>query len=181
MSQSIARRYARAIIELIAPTQYEAYAATLLELSKLWDRAAELRSALKNPGYAQSDRRAALEQIVSTVPGADQKIKNLMSLLLENDRLNLLPHIAQSFAEMVAEIRKLLSLQVISASELNKEEQSSLSAEVQKTFGSMASIQWKVDKSILGGLQVKVGDRMLDSSVDGALTRLQSQLFGARV
>jgi F-type H+-transporting ATPase subunit delta len=101
---------------------------------------------------------------------------NFLQLLVENDRFGYLPEIGQEFAAAVAQLKKSLALEVVSAFPLPSDERSSLETRIKGEFGAMASISWSVDPLILGGLLIKAGDKLLDGSVGGSLERIRAEL-----
>jgi len=88
--------------------------------------------------------------------------------------------ILQLFAQLLANYKKLLELEVTSAKDLSETERQELSQKIKsKMPADLAdgiSFDWKFDAEILGGLQVRVGDKLLDGSVSGAINKIARQL-----
>lgn len=176
-SIKIARRYARALIGLYQVSELESVKESLNQLSGIWQENAELREALENPALNLNERMDAAAQIASRVRPSDQSFSNLVKILLERRRMPDLPQIAASFSDMVAGIKNLLSLKVTSAFPIAQDESEEFQKHLEKEFGSLASVEWNVDKELIGGLRVKAGDRLLDGSLRGSLEKLQTTLM----
>lgn len=173
----VSRRYARALFDLCQPAQVEKMRDAVSAFAQLWQKSAELREALLNPALPLAQRNAALREIGLRMADNNETFANFLQLLLSKGRLAGMPGIAISFTKMVDELKRLLSLEITSAFPLPAAEQSSIQSKVQSDFGSLASIEWKVDRTLLGGLLVKSGDKLLDGSVRGSIERVRGLLM----
>lgn len=112
--------------------------------------------------------------ILSTV--LDTEKKNFICLLVENNRLPVLPDIVKLFANYRAEQEKNLTVQVVSAVALDETYQHKLAASLTKRLQRQVSLQCTIDPALLGGILVRAGDRVIDGSVRGKLNRLYESL-----
>ena len=165
-------------MELYPLAELEQVGESLTEIAAAWASSEELRRALLNPAFRVEDRVSALSSLFSRVRPGDQRFTNLASLLVDNGRAKAIPEIAEAFVEMVAELKKLLSLEITSARLVDESERTALQGAIAKEFGSLASVSWAVKQELIGGLMVRSGDKMLDGSVRGSLERIRSQLVG---
>lgn len=172
----IARRYARALFELCPPNELEQMRASLQAFSAVWAEQGTLRTALANPVVTQSDRATVLLQVAQKIGLTDTRFKNFILLLVENDRVDIVPEVSQVFSTMLDQLRKVLALDVVSAFELPEGERQAVQERIRTEFGALATISWNVDKEILGGLLIKSGDRLLDSTVRGSLEKIRAAL-----
>ena len=173
----LAKRYAKALFELCDISNMEDVAQGLGLLGKCWHENVELKSLLRNPAVPERERKAVALDLAARVRPSDHNFANFLQLLIENDRFGYLPEIAQEFAASVAQLKKSLALEVVSAFVLPSDERGSLETRIKGEFGAMASISWSVDPSILGGLLIKAGDKLLDGSVGGSLERIRAELI----
>ena len=74
-------------------------------------------------------------------------------------------------------MKKLLSMELTSAAELNEEERKRILQKIKEQCGSGATIAWKVNPELIGGMSLKIGDRLLDGTVKGSLEKLREQLM----
>lgn len=178
-SEKIARRYARALFDLCTPAQMEDCRVALNSFAKVWKASTELREAVLNPAIPLGERAAVLKEISQKVAPGNQNIEGTLQLLFTKGRLVSIPEVALVFGRMVDEVKKLLALEIASAFPLSETEKGGVLAQVQKEFGGLASIHWITDSSLIGGMRVKAGDKLLDASVRGSLERMKQVLLSA--
>lgn len=176
----IAKRYAAALFELCEPASLEAVRDALKEIAELWLQSDEFQDALRNPALTSDARIGILRDLAARYPQKQEILGNFLAVLLENRRLDELPMVASIFASMVAELRKMLSLEISSAFELSEGERTEIAAKVKADFGSLATIEWNTQPELIGGLRIKAGDKLLDHSIQGSLERMRSALEGGR-
>ena len=106
--------------------------------------------------------------------GLDEAGKNLLSLLVENRRLNTAPAIAEQYEALRAAAENRVDVDVVSASELSQAQQDKLSAALAKRLGRDVRLSCSVDAELLGGAVLKAGDLVIDGSLKADLQRLAS-------
>jgi F-type H+-transporting ATPase subunit delta len=171
---SSARRYAEAAFEIAQ--RDHAVGAWLEQL----DRAAaavadeEVARRLANPQVPFDARRRALLEIVADEPLPP--VANLVSLLLRRRRIDLLPSLAREFRRIYNRSQGIVEATVTSAAELDDAEMKQVSARLEQLAGARVQIEQRVDPALLGGVQVRLGDKLIDGSVRGRLERLRATL-----
>lgn len=175
-SSSIARNYAQALFELYEQAELEESASALEQAAKLWDEQELFQAMMLNPAVPPKEREAVLQDIANKLRPGDSRIVNLFRLLLENQRLPLLPEIAAVFRQSLNNLKELLAVEIRSAFPLDEQEQRSIEERLHSDHGTMTSITWSVNPELLGGLQIKSGDRLLDSSLAGELSKIKEIL-----
>jgi len=176
-SEKLSRRYAKALIESCDRDSVESMRDALFSLKNLWLESQELRDAILNPANSREELSAAVGQIAQSVKPDDEIFKNFLLVLLDNDRFTSLPQISVVFSRLVDEMRKVLALEVTSASPLSEEEKTSLLEKMKVQFGSLVSVQWNTDQDIIGGLLIRSGDKLIDRSIRGSLSSLKESLL----
>lgn len=170
---TIARPYARAAFD---------YA---LEQNRIEDWQAMLIFAtevVKNPSIAELLKSTlAADKVTDIViqvcaEQLDTYGQNLIRVMAENKRLNTLPEVSRLFAELKAEHDKEIEVSVVSAVELDANQQTSLSASLEKRLARKVKLNCRVDGSVVGGLLIKAGDMVIDSTIRGKLERLTTVL-----
>ena len=106
----------------------------------------------------------------------DAQGQNFIKLLSENHRLLALPQISEIFEHLKAEFEKTIDANVVSASELNAEQQENLKQKLATKLGRQVNINVSVDPTLLGGLVIEAEDMVIDGSVRGKLTKLSETL-----
>jgi F-type H+-transporting ATPase subunit delta len=173
----VSKRYARALFELYDSSSVEGVRDSLSAMATIWSTNTELREGLRNPAHPLKERVQALGDIAQRMRAGDKTFANFLTVLLDNGRIGALPGIATSFSAMVDELKRRLSLEITSAFPIEENEKQETVTRIQREFGSLASVSWNVNPEIIGGLIVKAGDRLLDTSVSGALENLQESLL----
>ena len=102
--------------------------------------------------------------------------QNLIKVMAENERLLVLPQVAEQFAAMKADFDKEVTVDVSSAVELTAEQQSNISAALEKRLARKVKLNCVVDTNVVSGLVIKAGDMVIDGSVRGKLNRLASTI-----
>ena len=180
----LAGRYAQALLALADdrrqadPGATDRIAGDLDRLFNLWRDDADFRAFVADPRLdAQAQRRGAfgiLERV-----GMGEEVRNLVGVLIANRRLSALPQVAQAFGALLAERRGQQMAEVVSAHPLSDTQRAHITARLTEAGYSGVRLVERVDPSILGGLIVRIGSRLYDSSIKSKLQRMQYALKGA--
>jgi F-type H+-transporting ATPase subunit delta len=100
----------------------------------------------------------------------------LVSLLAANDRLIALPEIARVFEELVTRHEGVRQVQVLTAFDLTDATRDELAAALKKRLGAEVEMTVATDASLIGGVEIRAGDLVIDGSVRGALQKLATEL-----
>ena len=167
------RRYAAAVLAIARQDgALDSWAEALEALESLTARP-EFVAALQADGMTDDKFQAIVRRVL---PGVTPVQLNLFRLLRRKGRLGLGPDIASFFRELVDEERGVARALVTSAVELDDERRTALERRLAEQTGKQVTVETQVDPSILGGLIVRIGDRMVDGSTRGRLRALRSQL-----
>ncbi len=131
----------------------------------------------------QSKRIPAEEKqklVEDSLVGADPLVLSLAHLLLRRGRTDLGPQIAEAYQEMVDEAKGIAHALVTSAIPLSQEDVTTVVQRLSEITGREIAVGTEVDESILGGLVVRIGDRLIDGSTKSKLEALRHQLSGTR-
>ncbi len=102
--------------------------------------------------------------------------KNMIRVLADNDRLSLLPEVAELYETERASVEGTIVAEVISATALNDAQQKNIAEALKKRLGRDVTLECKIDESLLGGAIIRAGDVVIDGSVVGKLEKLTSAL-----
>ncbi len=129
---------------------------------------------VKNP---KVDKARALELILDICKEqVHDEAENFLKLLADNDRLTLAPIIASLFEELKAEHEGYVDAEVVTAYPFSTDEEKKFSSKLEKLLKKKVHISKSVDKSLIGGFFVRVGDKVIDGSVKGQLQQLAKRL-----
>jgi ATP synthase F1 delta subunit len=129
-----------------------------------------------SPRFTSAEKKEAIRRIID---GGDERFLNFLELLAERHRLPVTFRIRRTFDEMWREEHKLLPVQVTSAVELDASLVESIGKRIAERTGRRVELNSTVDPDIIGGLVLRVGNKVLDASVHGRLERLRRQLTKA--
>jgi F-type H+-transporting ATPase subunit delta len=106
----------------------------------------------------------------------NEENENFLKLLVHNNRLSLLPYITKLFEAYKAEDEGYAEVEVFTAFALTKEAKHDLTTTLEKTLSKKIHMNVTVDKSLIGGVLVRAGDRVIDGSIRGRLQQLAKRL-----
>ncbi len=149
-----------------------AVAADLAGLQDLLNQSEDLRRLVRSPIFGREDQTRAMTAIMARA-GATTMTRNFVSLVASNGRLFAIGDMIRNFQALVASHRGEMSATVTSASVLGDAHVEALKASLKETLGQDVKLELNVDESLIAGLVVKVGSRMIDSSLKTKLTNLK--------
>lgn len=174
----LAARYASALYDLADESGVlDTVAADLSGLESLIQESTDFSRFIKSPVLTRDDQTKGIAAIAAKSGLSDITVK-FLGLVAGNRRLFALPNMIRAYQEILAARRGQVTAEVTSAAELS-DGQSQLLADALKTaVGKSVAVTTKVDPTILGGLVVRVGSRMVDSSLKSKLQRLKLSMKG---
>lgn len=174
-SQAVAKRYALALFQLAKESDLlETAEAELRAIKQVFTENSDLIALLQNPKFSIEKKKELLE-----VPfaGLSPYVKNTLFLLVERHRDDIIPEVAEGFIELANEERGVAEATVYSVRPLTDEEKQSISnVFAQKVGKQTLKLTNIVDNGLIGGLKLRIGNRIYDGSVSGKLERLARQL-----
>ena len=176
---ALAERYATALLELAEERKaLDRVAEDLEALKALLEGSPELTRLVRSPLIAREDRARAM-QAVAERAGFSDLTRNFIGVVARHGRLFALQAIAGRFLAVLAERRGEVTAEVTVAHALDDEQLRSLESTLGAVAGGKVSVDLRVDPDILGGLVVRLGSRLFDSSLGSRLRRLELSMKGA--
>ncbi|QDL91983.1 F0F1 ATP synthase subunit delta [Paroceanicella profunda] len=171
-----AGRYATALFELAT----EANAVSLIEadlaaLQAALDDSSDLRDVIKSPVYSREDQARAMAALAQKME-LGVYVTSTVQLMAANRRLFVLPELIAGYHALAAEARGEVSAEVTAAAPLADAQLADLKAALRNSFGKEVAVNVTVDDAIIGGLVVKVGSKMIDTSIRSKLMNLQNAM-----
>lgn len=174
----LARRYARALFELADEAKaVDEVAADLSLLAEAIADSADLERLIRSPIISREDQGKVMGLILEGM-GAKDLTRRFVGVLARNRRLFALPAVIAAFRALLAQRRGEAVAEVVSAAPLTVTQQQALAAALKRVTGSEVAVTTRVDPGLLGGLVVKLGSRMVDSSLRTKLLRLRFAMKG---
>jgi F-type H+-transporting ATPase subunit delta len=172
LSGSAARRYAEALLALSPNERAVGEVRTSLDkLAPAFDRVTV--AGLRDPSVPMKQR---VEAVNAAVRGEPDVIRSLLVLLLETDRIALVPQIALAFGDLVDRREGISKARITTAIQLKDGEQRELVNRLERESGTKLRATFAVDPTLIGGAKVQIGDHLIDSSVRAKLVALGRQL-----
>ena len=169
----IARPYASALYDLARDEgKVEAVEHDLVGLNALAGESADFSSFLRSPVISSVEKAKAIEPILAKL-SVDPLVANLVRLVARNGRLFTLTAIIAEFRRLAAEGRGEIAADVTSATPLSRQQVSALAKTLRDRIGKDVTLNEHVDPALIGGLVVKVGSRMIDSSLRSKLSAMR--------
>jgi F-type H+-transporting ATPase subunit delta len=139
----------------------------------------DLRRLIRSPVLSRAEQGNAIAAIADQAQ-LSPLMRNFLGLLAANRRLFAFPEIAAAFLADLAARRGEIAAHVVSAEPLSAQQQETLREALRKSAGAKIAIDLRVDPSLLGGLVVRLGSRMVDASLKSKLNRLQLAMKGVQ-
>jgi len=174
-------------------TSAERYSLALFELSKennllsqiedqsllvlnLINQSKDFSNFIKDPTISQGDLLKVTNKILENNK-FENLFKNFLSFLIRKRRFFFIERILKSFIEICSRKRGELKAELRSAKKLSNEEITKITEELIKNFSSKMKLNYKHDESLIGGLVVKVGSIMIDSSIKNKLQQIENKML----
>jgi F-type H+-transporting ATPase subunit delta len=173
-------RYARAFADVLTAQKLDAAALDKLDKQlddflATWEANSELRELFVNPAVAIPQKVAVLDKMNAKL-GLPKELRNLLAVLIKNDRIGDVGEVAAAYRTEMQERRGTRSVEIVTARELSEKDRARLVDGVGKLAGAEINASFTLDESILGGTVVRIGSTVYDGSVRGRLDRLKEVL-----
>lgn len=176
MSQSIAGRYAQAVFDIVNEQGgLDDLARQTDELGAALADSAELRDLITSPIYSRAQQSNAIAALAEKM-GLSATLSNTLKLMAQNRRLFVLPQLVRQLQARIAEARGEITADVTSAVALSDDQAQRLTQTLAEKTGKKVKLNTRVDEALIGGMIVKMGSQMVDSSVRSKLASLQNAM-----
>ena len=177
--EGVAGRYASALFDLANETSKTSdVEGDLVIFQELLDESPDLLRVVRSPVIGSGDQGRAIAAVLDKV-GIGGLTANFLKLITANRRLFVIQDIVKAYRALAAKARGEITAEVTSAFTLNDQQVTALKDTLKASVGKDVTLQTRVDPSLLGGLIVKVGSRMIDSSLKTKLQNMKVALSGA--
>lgn len=175
----VAGRYASALFDLAEEQkQLDEVASDLDGIRRLLAESADLRRLVSSPVISRDAQGRAIHAVLEKA-GVSELTLRFVAVVARNRRLFALDGMCVAYREQLASRRGEITAEVTTAQELSDSQRDRLEQQLRTAMGSKVALQMRTDGSLLGGMVVKVGSRMIDSSLRTKLQRLELSLKGA--
>lgn len=174
MTSGVAGRYATALFEIAKEGKtLGKVEKDLISLEAALAESADLRHMIGSPVFGREEMGAAMRAICARL-GLGAEVSNTVGLMAVNRRLFVLPGLIAAVKALIAAERNEITAEVTAARPLTEAQLGALRDTLKASVGKDVDLSVTVDESLIGGLVVKVGSRMVDSSIRSKLANLQN-------
>ena len=176
ISSGIAARYATALFDLSKEEKaLEALEGDVDALDAALNGSADLRSLISSPLVSRADQGSAIAAIAAKM-GLSGIVSNTLALMAQKRRLFVLPQLIADVRARIATEKGEMTAEVTSAAKLSAAQAKTLAATLKANVGKDVKLKTAVDESLIGGLIVKLGSTMIDTSIKSKLAALQNAM-----
>ena len=176
IGSKISRRYAKALLSLGKDDgHYDEYGQNLQEFGSFCAANPEFFQVITNPLFSVEDRKKVLEAILGKSLFS-RVVKHFLTLLIDKNRISAIKEITGYYSRLTDEISNITRADIITAKPLKKEALGKLEKTLIGLTSKDVKVEVKEDKSLIGGVIVKIGDLVLDGSIKAQLQGLKESL-----
>jgi F-type H+-transporting ATPase subunit delta len=176
MMASVPGRYASALYDLATEqNQVKPVEQAMIALQALLDQSSDLRRLVFSPVFSAAEQSKAMEAVLAKA-GIGGLTTNFVQLIAKNRRLFALPGMIKAYRTLASRGRGETEAEVTSAVALNDAQMQQLKEMLKASVGKDVTVTSRIDPGLLGGLVVKVGSRMIDSSLRTKLNSLKTAM-----
>ena len=166
-------RYASALFELAQETkEVEAVGLGLDRFGAMIESNEDLKNLIRNPVFTAGQQEAAVQALMAAA-GIEGLAARFIGLVASKRRLFALPGMIAAYRQMVADMKGIVRAEVTVAEQPSEGQLRDIAAALQDTAGSTVEIDLRIDPSLIGGLIVKMGSRMIDASLKTKLNSIR--------
>jgi F-type H+-transporting ATPase subunit delta len=176
ISSGIAERYATAVFDIAKEADALVGLETNIDdLADALEISADLRDLLVSPMIGREDQQNAITAVADKI-GLSDTVRNVLALMAHKRRLFVVPYMLTQLRGMIADAKGEVTAEVVSAKALTKKQTSALCDTLKAQIGKDVIIKAAIDENLIGGLVVKVGSKMIDTSIRAKLNSLQNAM-----
>lgn len=173
---ALGRVYAHALADLVlaGPDDVQALASELTALAATLAETDGAMEMFASPHLRAQDRAQLVDRIFGG--RVSEALADLLGVMARNGRMNLLPAVAQAFDHVLDERAGRVEALVTTAVPVDDEQKQSIRQQVADMLGAEPALHYAVDADLIGGMVLRVGDRVYDASVAGELKRMTDSI-----
>lgn len=176
ISTGIAGRYATAVFELAREEgPVDQLERDVDALTNAHRESADFRDLIRSPVYSRAEQESGMAALADKM-GLSNTMTRTLRLMATKRRLFVLPQFLAALRDRIAEEKGEVTAEVVSASPLSDDQRNRLAETLKKQAGRDVKIDMSVDERLIGGLRVKLGSRMIDTSIRSKLDAMQNMM-----
>ena len=174
LTSGVPGRYATALFNLFREEgQLKVLEKDVVKLAKLIDISEDFKKLIGSPIFKREEQARAVSAVSKKIK-LHKNTENLLQLMARKGRVFLVPRLVDDIDSLLENERDEISVEVVSAEDLNKDQTGKLEQAISKILNKKAIMDVRLDKSLIGGMIVKIGSRMIDTTIKSKLVKLQN-------
>jgi len=172
---TLARPYAEAVFEIAKEEKdFDSWAENLDFLTHVI-KDPLVAQVIKNPKVSKESLRNILLDICREKISSEIAM-NLVKMLIDNNRLSIIPHLAEQYEQLKAEHLGYATVDLISTYQVKAHQRQTIESILKKRLGKAVDINTTIDRDLIGGWLIRIGDQVIDLSIKGRLQQLATEL-----
>jgi F-type H+-transporting ATPase subunit delta len=155
--------------------RYREYGKELRDFAAFYGSHRELNQAISNPAFTLEDRKEILKAVLAR-SATSETIRNFLNLLMDKNRISALGEISAFYEQLTDDVSNIVRAEVVVPRPLAGEAESKLGRALEQMTSKKVRMNVRQDKSILGGIIVKIGDLVVDGSVKAHVQGIKESL-----
>ena len=173
---TVSKRYAKAMLEAaIKQRNFSTVLEELERFSDMFETTPVLRTLFANPAVSAHAKLRVLKELSSRSKFQELTF-NLLRLIIQRDRLNLLEQMIVSAEQQFLEKQGIMVVEVITAQRLLPQEENSLAEKIQQFTGKKVQLENRLDPTLIGGVVTRIGTTLYDGSIQAQLEQLRAKI-----
>jgi F-type H+-transporting ATPase subunit delta len=174
--KSASLQYANALADIaLAQGAAQPAAKQLSDFGAVYLESAELRNFLASPAVGREAKHGVIEKILARL-GASRIIRNFLFVIVDHRRTAVVPEIVARFQEVIRQRQGIAEAEVRSAVELNAAQKAEMAQTLGRLTGKRVETRYALDRGLLGGAVVRIGDTVYDGSLRHRLEEMRTRL-----
>ncbi|WP_010630623.1 F0F1 ATP synthase subunit delta [Sporolactobacillus vineae] len=175
MSEIVASRYAKALFEVAEERDaVEPIETQLGAVTQTLDNNQDLRRVLVHPQVSSENKKALVGKLFEEDAGLE--VLNLLRLLIDRKRESIIDDVLEAYTHMADLKRGILDVTVTTAVPLDEDEEKDLAARLENVLGKKLRMHTRVNEKIIGGILLRIGDRLYDGTIAGKLAGFKQEI-----
>ena len=180
MAELVGRRYAKALFEVADElNRLQQFKDEINSVSQIFISETKLKTIFEHPKLSKHEKKDIVNSLLQGK--ISQEILNLMYLIIDKGREKYIKHISKEYTTLCNEKQGIIEARAITAVPMDEIEKSELQRKLSIRFGKKVILHNTVDKSIIGGVLIRVEDKVIDSSIKGKLQMIEKSLKDIKI
>ncbi|WP_066506051.1 F0F1 ATP synthase subunit delta [Abyssisolibacter fermentans] len=180
MAQLVGKRYAEALFEVaLEMDKLNEFKEEISSINDIFQSEPKLKVIFEHPKLSKNEKKDIVDALLKKQ--ASKEILNFMYIIIDKGREKYLDDIKKEYIQLSNKEQGIIEAKAITAIEMTKDEILKLQDNLSKKLNSKVILQNIIDDNIMGGVLVRIGDRVIDASVKGQLNEIQGILNSIKV